>query len=109
MAAVVVSHLGKTAVVTDIKDPGVQVIEKGTPQTVTGPDKQSVALVPGGAAPEQNASSPTVRSAKHRCFSRRTPTHEERTAAADLLRPGSIWAGKRSYRRGTFTERHRDL
>ena len=101
MAAVVVSYLGRTAVVTDIKDPGVEVAVKGTPQTITGPDQQSVTVVRGGAAPEQNASSPTAGGKTP--LLPRTPTHEERTTAADLLRPGSIWAGKRSYRRGTFT------
>jgi formylglycine-generating enzyme required for sulfatase activity len=100
MAAVVVIYLGRTAVVTDIKDPGVEVAVKGTPQTITGPDKQSVTVVPGGAAPEQNASNPTA-SGKAPLLPL-TPTHEETTTAADLLRPGSIWAGNRSYRRGSY-------
>ena len=47
MAAVVVIYLGRTAVVIDIKDPGVEVAVKGTTLTVTGPDKQSVKVVPG--------------------------------------------------------------
>jgi formylglycine-generating enzyme required for sulfatase activity len=102
MAAVVVSHLGRTAVVTDIKDPGVGVAVKGTPQTITVPDQQSVTFVPGGAAPEQNASSPTA-SGKTPLLSR-TPTHEERRTGAALLRPGSIWAGNRSYRRGSIPD-----
>ena len=47
MTAVVVIYLGRTAVVIDIKDPGVAVVVKGTTLTITGPDKQSVKIVPG--------------------------------------------------------------
>jgi len=47
MTAIVVIYLGRTAVVIDIKDPGVEVAVKGTTLTVTGPDKQSVKVVPG--------------------------------------------------------------
>src|SRR3984957_13133950 len=39
MAGVIVIYLGRTAVVIDIKDPGVEVALKGTTLTVTGPDK----------------------------------------------------------------------
>jgi formylglycine-generating enzyme required for sulfatase activity/serine/threonine protein kinase len=47
MAGVIVIYLGRTAVVIDIQDPGVEVAVKGTTLTVTGPDKQSVKVVPG--------------------------------------------------------------
>jgi serine/threonine protein kinase/FKBP-type peptidyl-prolyl cis-trans isomerase/formylglycine-generating enzyme required for sulfatase activity len=47
MAGVIVIYLGRTAVVIDIQDPGVEVALKGTTLTVTGPDKQSVKVVPG--------------------------------------------------------------
>jgi formylglycine-generating enzyme required for sulfatase activity/serine/threonine protein kinase len=47
MTAVVVIYLGRTAVVIDIKDPGVEVAVKGTTLTVTGPDKQTIKVVPG--------------------------------------------------------------
>ncbi len=100
VAAIVVSYLGTTAVVTDIKDPGVAVSVKGTTVTVTGPDMQSVTVVKGGAAPEQNASRPAAGGKTP--LLPQTPTHEEMTRAADLLRPGSIWAGNRSYRRGSY-------
>jgi predicted Ser/Thr protein kinase len=100
MAAVVVSYLGRTAVVTDIKDPGVEVAVKATPQAITGPDKQSVTVVPGGGAPGQNVSSPAAGGKKS--LLPQTPVHEEKTTAADLLRPGSIWTGNRSYRRGSY-------
>jgi serine/threonine protein kinase/Leucine-rich repeat (LRR) protein len=47
MYGVMVIYLGKTAIVIDIKDPGVEVAVKGTTLTVTGPDKQSVKVEPG--------------------------------------------------------------
>ena len=47
MTGVIVIYLGRTAVVIDIKDPGVEVAVKGTTLTVTGPDKQSVKVDPG--------------------------------------------------------------
>ncbi|HEX4071732.1 MAG TPA: SUMF1/EgtB/PvdO family nonheme iron enzyme [Planctomycetaceae bacterium] len=47
MTAVVVIYLGRTAVVIDVKDPGVEVAVKGTTLTVTGPDKQTIKVVPG--------------------------------------------------------------
>jgi len=47
MTGVIVIYLGRTAVVIDIQDPGVEVAVKGTTLTVTGPDKQSVKVVPG--------------------------------------------------------------
>jgi serine/threonine protein kinase len=47
ITGVFVVYLGRTAVVIDIKDPGVEVAVKGTTLTVTGPDKQSVKVVPG--------------------------------------------------------------
>jgi serine/threonine protein kinase/formylglycine-generating enzyme required for sulfatase activity len=100
MAAVVVSHLGRTAVVTDIKNPGRDVTVKGTPENITRPDKQAVSVVPGGAAAKNESSA--IAGGKTPLLAR-TPTHEERTTPADLLRPGSIWSGNRSYRRGTFT------
>jgi formylglycine-generating enzyme required for sulfatase activity len=46
-AAVVVPYWGRTAVVTGIKDPGVNVAVKGTPRTITNPGKRSVAVVHG--------------------------------------------------------------
>ncbi|HUE15757.1 MAG TPA: bifunctional serine/threonine-protein kinase/formylglycine-generating enzyme family protein [Planctomycetaceae bacterium] len=79
MAAVVVIYLGRTAVVTDIKDPGVQAAVKGTTVTVTGPDMQSVTVVPGGAAPEKNASTPAAGSKTP--LLPQTPTHEPMTTA----------------------------
>jgi len=47
MAAVIVIHLGKTAVVIDIQDLGVDVAVNGTTLTVIGPDKQSIKVEPG--------------------------------------------------------------
>jgi formylglycine-generating enzyme required for sulfatase activity/serine/threonine protein kinase/FKBP-type peptidyl-prolyl cis-trans isomerase len=47
MTAVVVIYLGRTAIVIDIKDPGVEVAVKGTTLTVTGPDQHSVKVIPG--------------------------------------------------------------
>ena len=47
MTAVVVIYLGRTAVVIDIKDPNVEVSVKGMTLTVTGPDQQSIKVVPG--------------------------------------------------------------
>jgi serine/threonine protein kinase len=47
MTGVIVLYLGRTAVVIDIRDPGVEVAVKGTTLTITGPDKQSVKVVPG--------------------------------------------------------------
>jgi formylglycine-generating enzyme required for sulfatase activity/serine/threonine protein kinase len=47
MTGVIVIYLNKTAVLIDIQDPGVEVAVKGTPLTVTGPDQQSVKVVPG--------------------------------------------------------------
>jgi formylglycine-generating enzyme required for sulfatase activity/serine/threonine protein kinase len=47
MTVVIVLYLGRTVVVIDIKDPGVEVAVKGTPMIVMGPDKQSVKVVPG--------------------------------------------------------------
>ncbi len=40
-------YLGKTAIVIDIKDPGVEVAVKGTTLTVTRPDRESVKVEPG--------------------------------------------------------------
>jgi serine/threonine protein kinase/WD40 repeat protein len=45
--AVVVINWGKTAVVIDIKDPGVEVAVRGTTLTITGPDTQSVKVAAG--------------------------------------------------------------
>ena len=42
-----VIYLGKTAIIIDVKDPGIEVVVKGTTLTVTGPDKQSVKVEPG--------------------------------------------------------------
>jgi serine/threonine protein kinase/formylglycine-generating enzyme required for sulfatase activity len=50
MTGVIVIYLGRTAVVIDIQDPGVEVAVKGTTLTVTGPDKQSVQVEPGEQA-----------------------------------------------------------
>ena len=100
LGAVIVSYLGRTAVVIDSQNPGVEVAAKGTPQPITGPDQQSIAVVPGAAAPKQNAPRPT--SAGKTPLPPQTLNHEEMTTAADLLRPGSIWAGNRSYRRGSY-------
>jgi hypothetical protein len=47
MTGLVAIYLGRTAVVIDIQDPGVEVTVKGPPLTVTGPDQQSVEVVPG--------------------------------------------------------------
>ena len=47
MAGVIVIYLGRTAVVIDIKNQGVDVAVKGTTLTVTGPDKRSVKVEPG--------------------------------------------------------------
>jgi formylglycine-generating enzyme required for sulfatase activity/serine/threonine protein kinase len=47
MTGVIVIYLNRTAVVIDIQDPGVEVAVKGTTLTITGPDKQSVKVVPG--------------------------------------------------------------
>jgi serine/threonine protein kinase/Leucine-rich repeat (LRR) protein len=47
MAAVIVVYLGKTAVVIDIKEPGILVAVNGTILTVIGPNKQSVKVEPG--------------------------------------------------------------
>ncbi|HEV8003457.1 MAG TPA: SUMF1/EgtB/PvdO family nonheme iron enzyme [Planctomycetaceae bacterium] len=47
MSGVVLIYLGRTVVEIDIQDPGVEVAVKGTTLTVTGPDKQSVKVVPG--------------------------------------------------------------
>ena len=47
MTGVIVIYLNRTAVVIDIQDPGVEVAVKGTTLTVTGPDQQSVKVVPG--------------------------------------------------------------
>ncbi len=47
MTGVIVIYLGRTAVVIDIQDLGVEVAVKGTTLTVTGPDKQSVKVEPG--------------------------------------------------------------
>jgi len=47
MTGVIVIYLGKTAIVVDIKDPGVEIAVKGTTLTITGPDKQSVQVAPG--------------------------------------------------------------
>jgi serine/threonine protein kinase len=47
MTGVIVIYLGRTAIVVDIQDPGVEVAVTGTTLTVTGPDKQSVTVVPG--------------------------------------------------------------
>ncbi|HET6325449.1 MAG TPA: SUMF1/EgtB/PvdO family nonheme iron enzyme [Planctomycetaceae bacterium] len=47
MSGVVLIYLGRTVVEIDIEDPGVEVALKGTTLTVTGPDKQSVKVVPG--------------------------------------------------------------
>jgi serine/threonine protein kinase/formylglycine-generating enzyme required for sulfatase activity len=45
---VIVLYLGnKTAIVVDIKDPGVEVTVKGSTLTLTGPNKQSVKVEPG--------------------------------------------------------------
>ncbi len=44
---VIVIYLSRTAVVIDIKDPGVEVAVKGTTLTVTGPGQQSVKVEPG--------------------------------------------------------------
>jgi eukaryotic-like serine/threonine-protein kinase len=82
MAAVVVSHLGRTAVESDIKDPSLAVAVKGTPQTGTRPEKQSATVFPGGPVPEQHASTPTA-SGKTPLLSH-PATHEE-TKTATLL------------------------
>ncbi|HEV8002853.1 MAG TPA: bifunctional serine/threonine-protein kinase/formylglycine-generating enzyme family protein [Planctomycetaceae bacterium] len=47
MTGVILIYLGRTAVVIDIQDPDIEVAVKGTTLTVTGPDKQSVKVVPG--------------------------------------------------------------
>jgi serine/threonine protein kinase/formylglycine-generating enzyme required for sulfatase activity len=47
LAAVIVIYLGKTAVIIDIKDPGVQVALNGTTLVVTGPSQQSIKVEPG--------------------------------------------------------------
>jgi serine/threonine protein kinase len=47
VTAVVVIHLGRTTVVIDVHDPGVEVAVKGTTLTITGPNQQSVKVVPG--------------------------------------------------------------
>ena len=47
MTGVMVIYLGRTAVVIDVQDPGVEVAVKGTALTITGPDQQSVKVVPG--------------------------------------------------------------
>jgi serine/threonine protein kinase/formylglycine-generating enzyme required for sulfatase activity len=47
MTGVIVIYLGKTAIVIDVKDPGVEVAVKGTTLTVTGPGLHSVKVTPG--------------------------------------------------------------
>ena len=47
MTGAIVIYLNKTAIVIDIEDPDVEVSVKGTTLTVTGPDRQSVKVVPG--------------------------------------------------------------
>jgi formylglycine-generating enzyme required for sulfatase activity/predicted Ser/Thr protein kinase len=46
-AAVIVIYLGKTAVLIDVKDPGIQVALNGTAIVVTGPAQQAVKVEPG--------------------------------------------------------------
>ncbi len=70
-------------------------------KTITGPGSAVGHGRSGRCLAKQNASSPT--SGGKTPLLPRTRTHEERATAADLLRPGSIWAGNRSYRRGSFT------
>jgi formylglycine-generating enzyme required for sulfatase activity/predicted Ser/Thr protein kinase len=47
LAAVIVIYLGKTAILIDIKDPGVQVALNGTALIVTGPAQESIKVEPG--------------------------------------------------------------
>ena len=79
MAAAIAFYPGRTAVVTDIKDPGVQVAVKGKSQTVTRPNKRSLAIVPGGPAPEQHASGATA--GRKTPLLPQTPAHEATSTA----------------------------
>jgi formylglycine-generating enzyme required for sulfatase activity/serine/threonine protein kinase len=47
MAGVMFIYLGRTVIVVDVQDPGIEVAVKGSTVTITGPDKQSVKVEPG--------------------------------------------------------------
>jgi serine/threonine protein kinase/formylglycine-generating enzyme required for sulfatase activity len=105
LTGVIVIYLGRTAVIIDIQDPGVEVAVKGTTLTVTGPDQQSVKVVPGDqeltiscAGLETTTKRFTIKKGEKKTITVSiidsklvarlenesaplTPTHEEKTAA----------------------------